>query len=270
MYWVQLWLWLKNTSSPGSEIMQMQERSPGVGWGNWVGGTAFREDFLYSIWKPGEKSEVSNCITRGNFRCRILRIRGWHSTQEKPKLTPEESIRWGSGHCFAHGRSWDGPVWRFMNLKYRWDLVINVIYLCITGVSDIGHGGVHRSYQILFDITQVVGEDWGTTFSVPGWMRVQGRSRLSLFWQNQSSKLNYIKKGLLLENSFNLTAHTPFTIRYFVPKKFWHDYKKTLCLSTGQSLGLRKVIARRNILCFWEPIVDLASVGSNWISRPIL
>jgi len=104
----------------------------------------------------------------------------------------------------------------------------NIIYVSRTGISDIGHGGIHRSYQVLHDINRAVGEGNTTIVSVPEWRENQSNWFRRLYWLGQETKVNYLRKAFFFENPFNLLAHSPFTTRYFVPGKFWADYTKMI------------------------------------------
>ena len=104
----------------------------------------------------------------------------------------------------------------------------NIIYVCRTGISDIGHGGMHRAYQVLHDIDRAVGEGNTTIVSVPEWRESQSNWFRRVYWLGQETKVNYMRKAVFFENPFNLLAHSPFTIRYFVPGKFWADYSKMI------------------------------------------
>lgn len=104
----------------------------------------------------------------------------------------------------------------------------SVVFLTRTGASDVGHGGIHRSYQILFELEQVFGQDQVYTISVPDWLKKNITNAWDSFWKKNWSKLNYLRKALLFENPNNLFAHTPFTTRYFVPEKFWAYYRNVL------------------------------------------
>jgi len=104
----------------------------------------------------------------------------------------------------------------------------NIIYVSRTGISDIGHGGLHRAYQVLHDINLAIGEGNTTIVNVPEWRESQSNWFRRLYWLGQETKVNYLRKALFFENPFNLFAHSPFTTRYFVPGKFWTDYTKMI------------------------------------------
>jgi len=104
----------------------------------------------------------------------------------------------------------------------------NIIYVSRTGISDIGHGGIHRAYQVLHDINRAIGEGSTTIVSVPEWRENQSNWFRRLYWLGQETKVNYLRKAIFFENPFNLLSHSPFTTRYFVPGKFWADYTKMI------------------------------------------
>ena len=104
----------------------------------------------------------------------------------------------------------------------------NIIYVCRTGISDIGHGGMHRAYQVLHDINRAIGEGNTKIVNLPKWRESQSNWFRKFYWLGQETKVNYLRKAFSLENPFNLLSHSPFTTRYYVPGKFWADYSKMI------------------------------------------
>ncbi len=107
---------------------------------------------------------------------------------------------------------------------------LNVIFVTRTGDSAVGGGGKHRGYQIVTELTEVLGSTHVQILYLRQWKELLPQKNKPLIINRFLGAIQYRSHQIsrVLENPVYIRDKSTYTIRNFVPKQFSRDYQELL------------------------------------------